>query len=105
MIPGLACHDSRAIIYSDERSYDVQVYATPVNKIGFWMNQEGLTLKVIRETDKPVIALKPFASGRLQPREGLEFTLSTRGVDAVVIGVANNEEVIQDFTIAKELMS
>lgn len=105
MIPGIACHDSRSIMYSDEQDYDVKVYATPVNKIGFWMNQEGLTLKLIRKTDKPVIALKPFASGRIQPEEGLEFTLSTPGVAAVVIGVANNEETIQDFELAKEILS
>jgi len=104
LIPGIACHDARAILYSDERSYDAKIYATPVNKIGFWMNPEGLTLKVIRQTDKPIIALKPFASGRIQPEEGLEFTLSTPGVTAVAIGVANYEEVIQDFKIAKEIL-
>jgi len=105
MIPGIACHDARAISYSDERSYDVKAYATPVNKIGFWMNPEGVTLKIIRQTSKPVIALKPFASGRLQPEEGLEFTLSAPGVTAVTIGVANHEEVIQDFKLAKEILS
>jgi len=104
LIPGIACHDARAILYSDEQSYDAKVYATPVNKIGFWMNPEGLTLKIIRKTDKPVIALKPFASGRIQPEEGLEFTLSTPGVTAVAIGVANYEEVIQDFTLAKKIL-
>ena len=104
LIPGIACHDSRAILYSDEQGYDAKIYATPVNKIGFWMNPEGLTLKIIRQTDKPVIALKPFASGRIQPEEGLEFTLSTPGVTAVAIGVANYEEVIQDFKLAKKIL-
>jgi len=105
MIPGIACHDARAILYSDEQGYDAKVYATPVNKIGFWMNPEGLTLKIIRRTDKPVIALKPFASGRIQPEEGLEFTFSTPGVTAVAIGVANYEEAVQDFKLAKEILS
>jgi len=105
IIPGIACHDSRAILYSDEGGYDAKVYATPVNKIGFWMNQEGLTFKVIRKTEKPVVALKPFASGRIQPEEGLEFTLSTPGVAAVAIGVASHEEVIQDFKLAKEILT
>ncbi len=105
MVPGIACHDARAILYSDERGYDVKVYATPVNKIGFWMNPEGLTLKIVRRTDKPVIALKPFASSRIQPEEGLEFTLSTLGVTAVAIGVANYEEVTQDFNLARKILS
>lgn len=105
LTPGIACHDARAIKYSDERGYDAKVYATPVNKIGFWMNPEGLTLKIIRETSKPVIALKPFASGRIQPEEGLEFTLSTPGVSAVAVGVANLEEVVQDFNLAAEILS
>jgi len=104
LVPGIACHDARAILYSDERGYDAQVYATPVNKIGFWMSPEGLTLKVIRQTDKPVIALKPFASGRIPPEEGLEFTLSTPGVTAVAIGVANYEEVTQDFELAHKIL-
>jgi len=104
MVPGIACHDARAILYSEERGYDSKVYATPVNKIGFWMNHEGLTLKIIEKTKKPVIALKPFASGRIQPEEGLEFTLSTPGVTAVAIGVANHEEVVQDFQLAKEIL-
>jgi len=104
LIPGIACHDARAILYSDERGYDVKIYATPVNKIGFWMNPEGLTLKIIRQTDKPVIALKSFASGRIQPEEGLEFTLSTPGVTAVAIGVANYEEVTQDFKLAHKIL-
>jgi len=105
LIPGIACHDARAILYSEERGYDTKVYATPVNKIGFWMNHEGLTLKIIEKIKKPVIALKPFASGRIQPEEGLEFTLSTPGVTAVAIGVANHEEVAQDFKLAKEILS
>jgi len=46
--------------------------------------------------------LKPFASGRIRPEEGLEFTLSTPGVVAVAIGVANHEEVAQDFKIARK---
>jgi hypothetical protein len=104
LIPGIACHDARAILYSDERGYDAQVYATPVNKIGFWMNPEGLTLKIIRQTDKPVIALKPLASGRIPPEEGLEFTLSTPGVTAVAIGVANYEELTQDFKLAHKIL-
>ena len=73
--------------------------------VGFWMNQEGLTLRIIRQMDKPVIALKPFASGRIQPEEGLDFTISTPGVTAVAIGVANHEEVVQDFKLAKEILS
>jgi len=105
MIPGIACHDARAILYSDEQRYDAKVYATPVNKTGFWMNPEGLTLKIIRQTSKPVIALKPFASGRIQPEEGLEFTLSTPGVTSVAIGVANHEEVVQDFQLARKILS
>ena len=105
IIPGIACHDARAILYSKEKGYDAKVYATPVNKIGFWMNQEGLTLRIIRQMDKPVIALKPFASGRIQPEEGLDFTISTPGVTAVAIGVANHEEVVQDFKLAKEILS
>jgi len=105
MVPGIACHDARAILYSEERSYDSKVFATPVNKTGFWMNHEGLTLRIIEKIEKPVIALKPFASGRIQPEEGLEFTLSTPGVTAVAIGVANHEEVVQDFKLAKEILS
>jgi len=104
MVPGIACHDSYAIVYADQQGYDAQLYATPVNKIGFWMNPEGRTLKAIRETSKPVIALKPFASGRIPPREGLEFTLATPGVKAVAIGVASIEEVNQDFQLAKEIL-
>jgi len=105
MIPGIACHDARAILYSDEQGYDAKLYAIPVNKIGFWMNPEGLTLKTIRQTSKPVIALKPFASGRIPPEEGLQFTLSTPGVTAVAIGVASHEEVAQDFKLAKEILN
>jgi len=72
---------------------------------GLWMNHGGLTLRIIEQIKKPVIALKPFASGRIQPEEGLKFTLSTPGVTAVVIGVANHEEVVQDFQLAKEILS
>mgnify|MGYP000176751989 CR=1 FL=1 len=105
LIPGIACHDARAILYSDEQGYDAKIYATPVNKIGFWMNPEGLTLKIIRQTEKPVIALKPLASGRIPPEEGLEFTLSIPDVTAVAIGVANYEEAIQDFKLAHKILS
>ena len=104
MVPGIACHDSYAIVYADQQGYDTQLYATPVNKIGFWMNPEGRTLRAIRETPKPIIALKPFASGRIQPQEGLEFTLTTPGVKTVAIGVASMEEVNQDFQLAKEIL-
>ena len=94
MIPGLSTHMPETIIYADAADADVQTYISIYNAKGFLMQVEiDWTNSVIRNAKKPVITIKPFASGRLHPFVGLNFSWATlRPQDMVTVGTHSPDE-------------
>jgi hypothetical protein len=107
LVPGLACHNGNRLRMVDKGGYDVSVFVTPVNKSGFYMNPtQRSILNAIARTKKPVIAIKPLASGRFDEgkiREWLEWSLGRKGVSALCIGFMSEEEAEEDITYMKEI--
>jgi hypothetical protein len=100
MIPGLSTHAPEAIMFSDASAADVESYIQPYNAAGFLCQIETDWLAgIIRDAKKPVMTIKPLASGRLHPLTGLTFAWQTiRDCDLVTVGTMSAyeaEEVIE----------
>ncbi|MCM8803650.1 MAG: hypothetical protein NC833_00120 [Candidatus Omnitrophica bacterium] len=101
MIPGLSTHVPETIIYADNTNLDVETYIQIYNPIGFLCNIEVEWIyKIINEAKKPVMIIKPFASGRISPFVGLNFVVNTiRDIDMITIGFNSPYEVEEDVEI------
>jgi hypothetical protein len=47
--------------------------------------------------------MKVMASGRIPPREGIEYVSKKEYVDAIVLGVGSPQEAKETFQIAHEI--
>ena len=94
MIPGLSTHRPESIIFADEQGLDVATYISIYNSMGFLMPMEvDWTARMIREAAKPVLTIKPMASGQLRPLQGLTFVWNTiRTQDMVAVGTMTPQE-------------
>lgn len=106
MIPGLSSHMPEAVIYADESLLDVETYIQIYNAIGFLMQVEvDWVHRIIQEAKKPVITIKPLASGKLIPLVGLAFSWSTiRDQDMVNIGVMTPDEAKEVIEISLAIL-
>ncbi|MBS7622116.1 hypothetical protein KEJ39_00355 [Candidatus Bathyarchaeota archaeon] len=80
-------------------------YVTPVNKIGVMMfpTKEACEAS-IRKSGKPVIAIKPFAGGRIHPQQALEYVYRDLALPACMIGVGSEDELRQDLSAALNIL-
>jgi len=58
----------------------------------------------VRATNRAVIAIKPLAGGRIEPREALRYVYGDQGICFCMIGVGSESEAMVDFTIASEIL-
>ncbi|MCD6537807.1 hypothetical protein J7L18_04270 [Candidatus Bathyarchaeota archaeon] len=83
-------------------------YVTPINKLGVMMfpskKEVERASRRIRSEGKMLIAIKPFAGGRIPPKEALTYVYRNVEADACMIGVASVEEAEEDFRIAKQII-
>lgn len=94
MVPGLSTHMPETIIYADESGLDVETYISIFNSMGFLMQIEvDWVANAIREAKKPVMTIKPMASGQLRPLQGLTFVWNAiRDQDMVTVGTMTPDE-------------
>lgn len=83
-------------------------YVTPVNKDGVMMfpsqqKVEGV-LKELGDDPKVVVGSKPFAGGRLNPRDALNYVYNETRVDSCMMGVGSEEEAEEDFSVALAIL-
>jgi len=108
MVPGVACHNGDRLSMVDEGGYDVSVFVTPVNKLGFYMfPTQNSILDAVSRTRKPVIAIKPLSGGRFEERripEWLKWVLGQKGVSVVCIGFMSEDEAEEDIAYVKDLL-
>jgi len=98
-------HAGSTIPILEDSKIDIDGYLTPVNKLGALMlPSKELALKAIRDSSKPIIAIKTMAGGRIPPAEALDFVFNEVGVEACMIGVGSLEEVDEDFSVAKRII-
>ena len=94
MIPGLSTHMPESIVYADETGLDVETYISIYNSMGFLMQVEvDWVARIIRGAKKPVMTIKPMASGQLRPFQAFNFVWSTlRPQDMVTVGTLTPQE-------------
>jgi len=102
MVPGLSNHRPETITTCDKAGYDFATYIQPYNMAGFLCPVETDWLqRVINESPKPIMCVKPLAAGRILPGAGLRFVWSTiKPIDLVVIGLLSPEEAREDIEIS-----
>lgn len=106
MIPGWSTHRPETVTVSDRVGYDVAGYIQIFNPIGFLCQVEtDWTRNIIRGTQKPVVNIKPLASGRVMPPTGLQYCYSNiKPIDTVAIGMMSVEEAQEDIAIARQCL-
>ncbi len=107
MVPGFSTHRIETVTISDDRGYDAEVYIQLYNALGFLMPVEtDWATRIINNTPKVIIAIKPLAAGRLIPPTGLHFSFGTiKPIDAVCIGLISVEEAKESIAIARSLLT
>ncbi len=107
MVPGLSTHYYETLQIVREREYDVSLVIQPLNTLGFQSNIEVNTLAgMIKHSPKQVLAIKPFAAGRLLPEVGLQFVFSNiKKNDIVACGFDSIQNADYDCQLALELLS
>ncbi len=106
MIPGLSTHMPESIVFADESGLDVETYISIYNAMGFLMQVEvDWVAEIIRNAKKPVLTIKPLASGQLRPYQGLHFVWNTiRDIDMVAIGTMSPYEAAEDIEISLSIL-
>jgi hypothetical protein len=83
-------------------------FVTPVNKLGIMMfplqRKVEEVIKEVRRDGKSIIAVKPFAGGRIEPKGALEYVFNKIKVDSCMIGVGSVEEAKFDFQIIENIL-
>ena len=107
MIPGLSTHRPETITVGDAAGYDLATYIQPYNAIGFLCTVEtDWAARIINQTPKPIICIKPLAAGRIMPPTGLSFVYSSiKPTDTVCIGLLSPEEAEEDIALVRSLLS
>lgn len=105
MVPMLSTHTPEAPVYADETDLDVGTYIQIYNAAGFLMQIEvDWVQRMIWQRRRPVIAIKPFAAGRLHPLVGLAFCYATlRPCDMVCVGTLTPDEARELIEISHAL--
>jgi hypothetical protein len=100
-----AHHAGSTIPILDECNVRVDGYLTPINRLGVMMfpSQES-ALKAIRGTEKPVIAIKPLAGGRIRPRDAFRYVYREQGVGSCMVGVGSLKELDEDLQAVKQVL-
>ena len=106
MIPGLSTHMPETVPLADKTGADVETYIQIYNAGGFLMQVEAdWVMRVIQGATKPVMTIKPLASGRLLPLVGLAFAWNTiRDQDMVTIGVTTPDEAREVIELSLDLL-
>jgi hypothetical protein len=107
MIPGLSTHRPETVVVCDTAGYDVATYIQIYNPVGFLCQVEtDWICRIINETPKPVIVIKPLAAGRCLPPTGLTFVYgSIKPTDTVCIGTMTPYEAEEDIALARNILA
>ncbi len=103
----LSCHHAGSTLPILESSkVDFYGYLTPLNKLGVMMfPTQRASEDAVKNSKQPVIAIKPFAGGRLHPKVALEYVYNELDIPSCMIGVASLKELEQDASTALQILS
>ncbi|MCM8817854.1 MAG: hypothetical protein NC913_10210, partial [Candidatus Omnitrophica bacterium] len=102
----LSTQTTETIVYADETNVDTETYIAIFNSMGFLMQIEvDWVARIIQNAKKPVLTIKPLASGQLRPLQGLTFVWNNiRQQDMVAIGVMSPDEAKEIIEISFSIL-
>jgi hypothetical protein len=98
-------HAGSTIPILEKSGINIYGYVTPANRLGVMMfPTQRICEEVIRHAKSPIVAIKPFAGGRIPPKSSLTYVYSELNIQCCMIGVASKEELKESATIALEIL-
>ncbi len=106
LIPGLSTHLPQTIVFTDETGLDAETYIAIYNAMGFLMPLEvDWTQRIIHGAKKPVITIKPMASGQIRPFQAFHFVWNTlRPQDMVTVGCMTPDEAKEVIELSLSIL-
>ncbi len=106
MIPGVSTHRPEAVPLAVKHGYDAETFILPLNSLGFLCQVEvEWQERIIRNCPKPIVVIKPLASGRITPIPGFTFVYErVKPIDTVAVGVMAPEELQENVEIVSQLL-
>jgi len=84
-------------------------YVTPINNLGVMMfptrREVERAVRESRNRGRLIVAIKPFAGGRIRPKEALTYVFRKVKADACMMGVASVKEAKEDFEAARQVLA
>lgn len=103
----LGCHHPGTTIpILESSSLNFDAYITPANKFGVMMfptQQESED--AIKSATKPVIAIKPFAGGRISPMDAFDYVYRKLKIRSCMFGVGSERELDEDVSSVIEILN
>jgi len=98
-------HAGSAIPILERSEIEFEGYVTPVNRLGVMMFPTAEeALNSIRKSKKPVIAIKPLAGGRIEPRSAFRYVYEEAGMSFSMVGVGSEKEAEENFSTVAEIV-
>ncbi len=77
-----------------------EAYLAPVNPMGYGMEPDfESALMAVEQTNKPVIAIKPLAAGKLSPERSV-FQYIYKYAESIAVGIISEEEMVETYSAA-----
>lgn len=94
-------HAGMTVPLIEEEKIECSAYITPINKMGALMlPNKHKALEAIKAANKPIIAIKPLAGGRINPIEAFKFVFKEVKCELCMVGLASKYEAQKDIEIA-----
>ncbi|MBT3346227.1 MAG: hypothetical protein HN712_27430 [Gemmatimonadetes bacterium] len=98
-------HAGITIPLLEQEGIDVDAYLTPVNRLGHYMfPTRELALDAIRNSRKPIIAIKPMAGGRDLGARPFDHVFNEVGVASTLYGMGTIEQVRETTAAACQVL-
>lgn len=98
-------HAGITIPLIEEQNINFDGYIVPINEPGMYMfPTQDRVIDAVRNTNKPVIAIKPMAGGRYLGEKAFEYVLNDIGAESVMFGMGTMEQVTETATAARSVL-
>ena len=98
-------HAGTTIPLIEEHNIYFDGYMLPINNPGMYMfPTQDRVVDAVRNTNKPVICIKPMAGGRYLGEKAFEYVFNDVGVESVMFGMATIEQVTETATAARSVL-
>ena len=103
ILAGIGSHHHETIGICEERGYNPDFYMITLNSVAYCCSGDPERIsQSIKSTERPVLAFKIMAAGRVPPDEAFELALgSIKETDFLVVGMVFPEEVEENAALLK----